>query len=225
MSDPNTAPGKKPLAGIALLYFCMFFAAWVGAWVLYLRLKGMGVLPETDFAHFLYWTAARVLLWVLTSLALLRLSGKRFRDALCPQGIKPALIWGGGAGILIGIVSVLTRVATHQPFLTITWGWPLLTVVIIAPVVEEVTFRGALMGALESRFSFAVSNLISGVLFLLIHFPGWFFSGVLPQNLRNPVGGALAILLLGWVFGYVAHRSKSLTGSILAHVLNNLFSL
>lgn len=225
MSEPSAASGKKPQALMALLYFCLIFAAWVGAWLLYLRLKGEGVLPDTAFAHFLYWTAARAVLWVIPSLALMRRSGKGFLDTLCPAGIKPVLIWGGGAGLLIGILSVLTRAVLGQPFLTVTWGWPLLTLVIIAPVVEEIAFRGAVMGALESSFSFAVSNLISGVLFLLIHFPGWYFMGVLAQNLRNPAGGALAILLLGWAFGYVAHRSKSLAGSILAHVLNNFFSL
>ena len=96
--------------------------------------------------------------------------------------------------MLIGLVSLLTRTVLYQPFLAISWGWPLLTTVIIAPVMEEISFRGAELGALG-------------------------------QTLMNPVSDALAVLLLGWVFGFASHKSKALEGSILTHILNNFFSL
>ena len=43
-------------------------------------------------------------------------------------------------------------------------------------------------------------------------------------NLTSPVSGVLAIFLLGFVFGYVAHKGKSVAASTLSHMLNNLFN-
>ncbi len=34
----------------------------------------------------------------------------------------------------------------------------------------------------------------------------------------------LSILVIGWVLGLVAYRSKSVAASTLTHILNNLFS-
>jgi membrane protease YdiL (CAAX protease family) len=40
--------------------------------------------------------------------------------------------------------------------------------------------------------------------------------------LKAPVGGAFSVFLLGWLFGYIAYKSKSVTAGILTHMLNNL---
>lgn len=220
----SVAPVKKPGAGIALIYACLLLTAWIGAWFLSMYLERRAILPATQFARFAYWTVLRALIWLLPSLAIIRRGGRRFRDVLGIGRIKPALLWGGIAGLLLGIVTLSFRAVRGLALFSVGWSWPLLTAVVVAPIVEEITFRGAVMGALEARCPFALSNLIAGFLFLLIHFPGWYFQGGLMQKLVSPVGGALSILLLGWLFGYVAHKSKSLIGSILTHLLNNLFS-
>jgi len=74
------------------------------------------------------------------------------------------------------------------------------------------------------RYRFATANTLTAVFFLGIHLPGWYFQGRLRAMLAQPVGGALSIFLIGWVLGLVAHRSKSVAASTLAHILNNLFS-
>ncbi|NLF28093.1 MAG: CPBP family intramembrane metalloprotease [Clostridiales bacterium] len=223
MTQP-VAPARKPVVGIALIYACVLIAAWIGAWMLSLYLEKHAILPATQFARFVYWTVLRVLIWVLPSVAIIRRSGRRFRDALGAGRIRSALLWGGVSGVLVGCTTLIFRAVRGMPLFSIDWSWALLTAVVVGPIVEEITFRGAVLGALEARCSFAVSNLITGVLFLLIHFPGWYFQGALMRNLVSPVGGALSVLLLGWLFGYIAHRSKSLAGGILVHMLNNFFA-
>lgn len=223
MAEP-VAPARKPVTGIALIYACLLIAAWIGAWVLSLYLEKHAILPATQFVRLVYWTVLRILIWVLPSVAIIRRSGRRFRDALGVRRIKSALLWGGIGGIVLGILTLIFRTVRGMPLFSIDWNWSLLTAIIIGPIVEEITFRGTVLGALEARCSFAVSNLITGFLFLLIHLPGWYFQGTLMQNLVSPFSGALSILLLGWLFGYVAHRSKSLAGGILIHVLNNFFA-
>jgi membrane protease YdiL (CAAX protease family) len=38
------------------------------------------------------------------------------------------------------------------------------------------------------------------------------------------VSDALAVFLLGLIFGFVTYRSKSVVAGMIAHCLNNLFS-
>ena len=85
-------------------------------------------------------------------------------------------------------------------------------------------FRGAVLGNLTQRYRFLLANTLTAALFLGMHLPGWHFQGHLWVNLTAPVGGALSIFLLGWVFGLVADKSKSVAASMIAHSLNNLFS-
>jgi uncharacterized protein len=224
MTGPVNMPSEKPMVGITLAYSGLLLIAWIGAWFLNLWLEEHSLMPAGPFATFFYWTVMRASLWVFPSIVLIRRSGRKLRDILTLKRVKTIAGWGGGIGMILGIVTLITRAVQHQPLFSLELSWSLLTAVIIAPIVEEITFRGAVMGALETRCSFAVSNLVSGILFLLMHFPGWYFKGVLMQNLTAPIGGALAILLLGWIFGYAAHKSKSLAGSILTHMLNNFFS-
>jgi membrane protease YdiL (CAAX protease family) len=42
--------------------------------------------------------------------------------------------------------------------------------------------------------------------------------------LTHPMGGALSIFAIGWALGLVASKRKSVAGSTLTHVLNNLFN-
>jgi membrane protease YdiL (CAAX protease family) len=94
---------------------------------------------------------------------------------------------------------------------------------VIAPLFEEFMFRGAVLGALLERYRFAVANVLTAALFLGLHLPGWYFQGRLWEHLMSLAGGALAIFVLGLVFGFVAQRGRSLVASILTHAISNLF--
>lgn len=125
---------------------------------------------------------------------------------------------------LIFVTSALIADATiHDPLFPPHSGLSFVGGVIVAPVVEEITFRGAVLPSLL-RYRFATANTTTALLFLGIHLPGWCFQGRLYAMLSQPVGGAVSILLIGWVLGLVAYKSKSVAASTLTHVLNNLFS-
>lgn len=202
----------------------VIYVAWIGAWMLKGLLDRHTTWAATQAGGFAYWTAMKALLWIVPAAVLIRLSGRSLRDVLGLSRWRRAVLWGGGAGLLLALLSVTAKIIQHKPFLSTSLSWPFFSAIVIAPVFEESLFRGAVLGALVPRYRFAVANLLAAVLFLGIHLPGWWFQGRLWQNLLSPVSGALAILILGLVFGLVAHRSRSLPASILAHSLNNLFS-
>jgi len=78
---------------------------------------------------------------------------------------------------------------------------------VMAPLVEETMFRGALFHHLRRRFPWIISTLIVTVIFAAIHPQGW---------VAIPVLGCVAVVLAG-----IREWRGSLIGSITAHAIHN----
>lgn len=89
-------------------------------------------------------------------------------------------------------------------------GW-IATLLVIAPIGEEMVFRGAIQGYLSSRIGTGVAIITSAFLFLLLHLPQ--LDGYWPAM--------LAILGLGLVAGIARARTGSLLGAIAVHIAYN----
>ena len=81
-----------------------------------------------------------------------------------------------------------------------------LMLVYSAPVWEEIVFRGILQESFQKVLSPAVSIIICGLIFGLVH---------------ADMDQLVPLVMLGWVFGWMYYRSKSVFPSILAHSLVN----
>ncbi len=162
------------------------YVAWIGAWLLKESLDKRMAWATTQAGGFAYWTAMKLLLWIVPAVVLIRLSGRSLRDVLGLSQWRRAVLWGGGAGLVLGLISLATKAVQHRPLLSVSLTWPFFSAIVIAPVFEEFLFRGAVLGALVQRYRFATANLITAILFLGIHLPGWWFQGRLWQNLASP---------------------------------------
>lgn len=88
-------------------------------------------------------------------------------------------------------------------------GVAALCTLLLAPMVEELTFRGLTLSfAKRAGIGFAAANLLQAVLFGVAHL--------------NPVQGLYAAAL-GLLLGYVTHRRRSLYPAILLHAIFNFF--
>ena len=87
-----------------------------------------------------------------------------------------------------------------------------LMVMIVAPVAEELFFRGFFYKALRSRFSMVAAAMLDGLLFGLIHYN---FEGSEALLLLPPLA------LLGFVFCVVYEKTGSLFPVIGMHAFNN----
>lgn len=85
-----------------------------------------------------------------------------------------------------------------------------LTVAVIAPVAEEIIYRGLLYRAFRDRAGVPVALLLSGLVFAIAH---------LEQD------HLLALWLIGVVLAWVTERSGSLIPAMAAHGLYNGLSL
>ena len=88
--------------------------------------------------------------------------------------------------------------------------WLLVGGVIVAPVAEEVFFRGFVFAGLRQRYGWKKAGLISSALFAVIH--------VMPTSM-------IPVFILGWIFAYLYHRSNSIWPAILMHVSTNALAL
>lgn len=206
------------------MFAVLLYLAWIGAWMLEQTLEARCAWMTTSGGRFAYWLAMKLLLWIMPSLLIIRRSGQTFKEAMGFDRRRGILLWGGGLGCFLAATTLIAKTLLRQPIFSSPVGWPLFSAVLVSPAVEEITFRGAILGALENRFRFAAANTITALLFLGAHMPGWYFQGRLLANLKTPAGGALSIFLLGWLFGYAAHKSRSAAASTLCHALNNLFN-
>jgi tetratricopeptide (TPR) repeat protein/membrane protease YdiL (CAAX protease family) len=84
-----------------------------------------------------------------------------------------------------------------------------LAVVILAPVAEEILFRGLLFGAMESRCG-KWAILWSAVAFAAAHFDPYYF---------------VPLVALGSLFGWARWRSGTIWVSAMMHMLNNAFAI
>ena len=66
--------------------------------------------------------------------------------------------------------------------------------------------------------------MLTALFFLGSRLPRWYSQGRLWDLLAHPVGGAPSIFGIGWALGLAAYKSKSVAGSTLTHVVNNLFN-
>jgi membrane protease YdiL (CAAX protease family) len=105
------------------------------------------------------------------------------------------------------------------------FDWAVATAVTVSPLAEEAVFRGAVLPGLVPRLGFFWANSLTALLFLGAHVPGWAVQGRLLPMLQTAHGGALSIFLMGWILGVVVYKSSSVSAGILAHLVNNLFSL
>jgi len=206
-----------------LIFFTVILATWTGAWVLQLTLTDYFELFKNEWATFLYWFIARIFIWILPAFWILKKYNKELKDVLQVQALKHTLVWGLGIGGIFLALNIGYRIINGN--LSALGDRSLLTFidfVILAPLFEEFLMRGAILSTLKQKFSFLKANTITAFLFMLLHCPGWYFMGALQLNLLNPLTGALAILIIGFMCGLAAERGKSLYSAMIAHMLNNI---
>jgi uncharacterized protein len=114
----------------------------------------------------------------------------------------------------IGVVSPLVGIMPMPDFMKKvflelskqTGVFSFITIVIAAPVLEELIFRGIILDGLLKRYSPMKSIVVSSILFGIVHLNPWQF---------------IAALVIGFFSGWVYYKTRQLSLSILIHFVNN----
>ncbi|MFW6126090.1 MAG: CPBP family intramembrane glutamic endopeptidase [Chloroflexota bacterium] len=130
--------------------------------------------------------------------------------------VKGRRTWGLISAVLVVALAVLIfRLRGGQiapPALTLG----LFNIILLAPLSEELFFRGILQPGLQSRTGRYAGLLLTAVLFTMAHLPK-----VLCTSLAT-IGNFPLFFSIGLVFGVIREESRSIWYCLLCHVLYNL---
>jgi membrane protease YdiL (CAAX protease family) len=145
-----------------------------------------------------------------------RLKAVGLRTARLPKLIAEGI---GGYGILLFVLSVAglgktamtTLAQTGESFVMNLHTLPakvllFVLICVVAPIVEELIFRGFVYAGLRRRMTFAGAVLSSALLFALMH---------------NNAGAVIPIGMIGIVLAVLYERNRSVIPCIICHALNN----
>jgi membrane protease YdiL (CAAX protease family) len=177
----GTATGNLGALALALILY-----RWRGAGA-----AAAGLVPM-DVRRIVFYAVVTAVPLLLLSLvhevAFFRITGREPRSNVEPM-LQSLFADGASPGLVLGLV---------------------LTVVVIAPVVEETIYRGVVYRAFRDRAGVPLSILLSGLLFSIAHLE--------PDHL-------LALWLIGGTLAWLTERTGSIIPSIAAHGLFNSLSL
>lgn len=154
---------------------------------------------------------ALTIVGVLIYRKLRRGEGRVFRLSL--RGFNPMLIlWGFVLVLITGIVIEPVLNLFPESFLELlnnmgaNGGWSVLMLAVLAPIMEEVLFRGILLEAVREKYSSGRAIVVSALMFGVIH--------IIPQQVVNA-------FVIGLILGFIYVRTNSLWPVIIIHALNN----
>jgi len=123
--------------------------------------------------------------------------------------------------VLVALLFAATVLLTHAEYLakgtTFGFGGPGFNV-LVAPIYEELVFRGWILGRLARARSATVAIAVSSLLFGLLHLRLVFWLDE-PALLRTMI---YAGLVLSPVLGWVTLRCRSVWPAVILHYANNL---
>ncbi|MBP7933186.1 MAG: CPBP family intramembrane metalloprotease [Phycisphaerae bacterium] len=222
--SPNGPAGEGTRAVNLLLFIGVFFVTWA---ILAKTLWYSPAKPWLDArlgkqAADVALSCLKAAIWLGTAAIFLRWRG--CSDGLASLALKDHVCRGLFLGLAIGALSLakdfirVTHIEHREP-LPLSDPAALVIMIIGAPFIEEVLFRGCILQALRQHARFGWANLAQAILFFAIHLPGWFFAGTLTTHLHP--GTSLSIFVLGFFQGYLLKWTRSLWPCVLLHFANN----
>ncbi|MBX3249530.1 MAG: CPBP family intramembrane metalloprotease [Myxococcales bacterium] len=194
-----------------VLWVVIVYPGWVLAWLASRALLGAGASDA-----FVYWLVAKLTLWVGASAAILGLRGW-WGDAARGSWRTWAAI-AGAALVWVGVSALAGPTPPRQD----PWSEATLTIVVIAPVLEELLFRGVLWTRLvDAGVDERTTWLVTAAAFALLHVPGWIVTSGLSADLVSRLG---LIFFAGLFFGLGRRLTGRVGAAIALHFVNNLWS-
>jgi len=199
----------RPISGRTLLLFTLDLAMAVGAAATFLHIRPTGLIGMLA----LFYAAGLY--------AVVRSTVHMGRDAAPALALRAA----GWRYAVFGTLGTLVL------SVTVSWIGPepqgmkqvielaqdrgkllpsLFAFALLAPMVEELVFRGLLYGWIESRWGSRVALVVSSLAFAAAHYE--------PAHI-------LLVLPLGFLFGWLRRRTNSLMPSLVSHIVNNGFAV
>ncbi|MBK5461936.1 CPBP family intramembrane metalloprotease [Peribacillus sp. TH27] len=90
--------------------------------------------------------------------------------------------------------------------------------ILLVGITEEIVFRGLILQELNKRLAFWKANIITSLLFLIVHYAIWIYEGVFFDWWSH-----IYVFLIGFIFGVVYKKTGSFWSVVILHSFHNLF--
>ena len=200
-----------------LSYVAAFHLTWV-AWpfIVYPRLTAIG---DATLTYALLNISLRLLLWVVP--VVLYLSHVDHVDPIEYLRLSTHRGRGVAVALIVTVLNVAGSVARfgvpHPTTQSLTWNSVLGTSLMVG-FIEEIPYRGFMLRKFTERIGRWPAMLITSVLFVSIHVPGWVALHVMS------VDRAASIFVFAVIMSLIVTYSGSLWASIIAHSANDCLS-
>jgi uncharacterized protein len=198
-------------------YVVLFHSLWA-LWPFfgYPRLAALG---ERTLTYAVVNLTIRLLVWVAPVFLYLR-----YVDAVAPMDylklkghVRRGLVVALVLTVLNLLGSILRFGPPHPSMQRVTWNSMLGTSFLVG-FIEEVPYRGFMLQKLAERMNFWVANLITSLLFLAVHLPGWLALHLFRADT------AVSVFIFAVVMAIVFRYSESLWAPIVTHSTNDFLS-
>jgi membrane protease YdiL (CAAX protease family) len=222
----NTEPAVLPAADVSrhrqpiapvIGYVVAFHSMWaLWPYFGYPRLAAVG---DRTLAYAVINLTIRLLVWVAPVFAYLR-----YVDGVDPirylklaGHVRRGLLVALALTVLNLLGSIFRFGLPHPSMQRVTWNSVLGTSFLVG-FIEEIPYRGFILQKLQERINFWLANLVTSVLFLAIHLPGWIALHMLRADT------AVSVFIFGVVMAIVFRYSESLWAPIVTHSTNDFLS-
>lgn len=133
-----------------------------------------------------------------------------------------AFLVGNNTGNFFVVVS-MNHIKTFQIQSEHIWNTFFLSALslsIFSPLTEEIFFRGFLQKSFENSFGIHKANVLQALCFGIIHIA---YCWIVKVDIRIVLNVVPCIALIGLVYGWVRHKTKSIFSVIIVHAVTNFF--
>ena len=205
------------------IYIFVFFVIWVCRVFLFNYFDAQ---LETKLEKSLSTNLFRLFIWVVPVFVFLVCDSKTNPlEYLKLKAINIGILrWGTGVLCLVFLYQMMLYYLGLDDFNIGKDFLDYFNSIIIPPIFEEILFRGFIQQKLNELMSSIKAILITSILFVLIHLPGWLLLNSLDYSYVEITKMSVVIFVLSVLMGWLLKKSKSLYPSIALHSLNNFIS-
>lgn len=211
-----TGPGNGNLWASWLV---ALYGGWVVTWLIFRHLEIRVALLRDPTAAALWWTAAKLVVWIAPIGLFLRLI------PLPPSALRLRSLHGVPWAFVVAVAWIVVNAAADAALRRVpapTLNPAVISACLVAPFTEELLFRGFAFAWLEFEgVGFWRTNLLCAALFALLHVPGWCFMQSANVSMLQQFAQVAAF---GLVLGLLRRGRASLWAPILVHAANNAWS-
>ena len=139
-----------------------------------------------------------------------------------PKIVFPYLLLFGGIILIWNVSASLFLYKKTFSFDRGYYSW--IGAVVLIGFTEEIVFRGFILQNIKKLAKYNTANILTSILFVLIHFPGWYANGLF-KNPPTVISSMLFIFSFSYLMGYAFKKTNSLWTCIFLHSLNNFITV